>query len=164
MSTKFLHGADDIIAKVLEVRLHGTNPAPWEAYFPNTGSTLPTTTWPIFSGGEPGNPDNVITVYETTPQSNAKIMVTGEDQQHYGFTIRVRGRTKAEARQKAEDIRHDANEKIRDIVVTLDGQQYLVPCIPRATLVPVGRETPTSQRWLVNLNCLAAIIAYPIQG
>ena len=164
MSTKFLHGPDDIIAKVIWTRSLGTDPAPWEAYYPGTGSDVPATTWPVFEGGEPGLPDNCITVYETTPQSDAKIMVTGEDQQHLGITIRIRGRTKALARQKAEDIRWDFNEQPKDQVVTLNGQQYLVQSVPKCSLVPVGRETPTSQRWLVNLNCLAVIIAYPIQG
>lgn len=163
MSAKMLHGADTVIARMLwSNRGLGTDPTPWRLSFGGKG-TKPTTTWPVYEGSEPSEPDSVITVYETTPQLGPRVF-TGEQQQHYGFTVRVRGKTKAEARQKAEDIRFDFDRSFFDQQITLDSQQYLIPCIARTTLIPFGKgQTPQgTDCWLVNLNCLAVIMAYPV--
>ncbi len=159
VSTELYHGVNDVIARMIWAnRLLGTDPTFWETA---TADLTGTHGWPVFSFGEPDIPDNVITVYETTPQFDAKLMVTGEVMEHHGFTVRVRGKgpTMNVARRRAEQIRADFNSLgCTDQVVTMaDGTQYFIPCVSRASLVPVGRDAASSQRWLVNINCLAAI-------
>lgn len=168
MPGQLKHPVDAIVAKVLWAnRAIGSDPAPWAAYIYGKG-TKPTGAWPVFEGSEPDQPDDVITVYETTPLVHARIQVTGEEQQHRGFTIRVRGRDKNQVRQKAEDVSHDLLRNFLDQTVTLTTptQQYLIPSVAQARVVPFGKMTSPNGvgLWLVNVNCLAVILAYPIQG
>jgi hypothetical protein len=165
---KFQHGVDKIIARMLWAnRGLGADPAPWAAFFAGKG-TKPTAAWPVYEGSEPSEPDDVITVYETTPVIDARVQVTGEEVGRLGFTVRVRGISKAAARQKAEDIRWDFQRLCNDQQVTLTNptQQYLIPCISQATVVPFGKmQSPSGLAlWLVNVNCMAPILPYPIQG
>lgn len=159
------NGPDDVVAKMIWANRNlGTDPSWWESKLDASDDPSGAHEWPVFAGGEPGRPDNCITVYETTPVFGAKLMPTGEVMQHYGITVRVRGRTKKIARARAEALRQDFNKSCTDQTVTLDGSTYLIPSLPRVTLVPVGREAPASQRWLFNLNCLLVIVTHPLTG
>jgi hypothetical protein len=168
VSTKFSHGPEEVVAKLLIDKGLATDPAPWRSWVPNkkgiSPPSDPTSAWPVFTAVEPAFPDNVITCYEAEPQIDAKIMVTGEIQTHWGITVRVRGQTYSIARQKAEDIRWDFNENLLMRTVTIGTTQYLVHSIPRVVRVRPILETPTSKRWFCNLNCLAVIQPYPFNG
>lgn len=158
-ATGFQVGVDDIIAQLLVNMGLGSSPAGWET---GTGGD-----WPVQSGGEPPQPDETITVYETTPVIFGKLQIDGDQLEHYGFTIRVRGSTKASARQKAADIREVLTKNVYHSTVTLTGasgqpKSYVVFAVSKCTLVPVGTEAPDSKRWLVNLNCVASILPQPI--
>lgn len=163
------HDVDDIIAKLLWGTLRvGADPSPWAAFAFNRG-TRPTTEWPVFSGGEPHEPMNCITVVETAPQLHAVIHVTGEQQQHYGFTVRVRAggpTAKTLARQKADQISLALTQVVKDADVLLDGEVYRVVSVPRAQVVRVGPgQTPQGTSGYVwNVNCLAPIMKHPIPG
>jgi hypothetical protein len=163
---KLLHEPDAVFAKVLWAnRGLGSDPAPWAAYVFGKG-TAPTTTWPVFDGGEPHEPDECLVVHETAPQVDARIQVTGETQLKHGFAVTVRGITKRRARNKAEELRWDFDRLFLDQTVTLDGQQYLIPSVLVRSVIPFGKAT--SPRgiglWMVNVNVLANVLAYPIQG
>lgn len=163
MPAQMRHEIDEIVARMLYGNAAlGSDPLPWQTYFDGKG-TAPSTTWPVFAGGEPDTPDNVITTYHTSPEFQAKVM-TGETQELKGFTIRVRGKSKAIAARKALDIKHWLDFTAVDQQVTIDGQQYLIPSVPRCTLVPLPRMPQALGRWLFNLNCQAVVLAYPITG
>jgi hypothetical protein len=162
LSSKFQHGIDDIVAALMVARGLGADYSSWATSF--RADTAPNI-WPVVPGQEPTEPDNVITVYETEPIIHCKLQPTGEQPQHYGFTVRVRGITKNAARQKAEDIRWDFDERCHEQTVTLDGQEYYIPCIARTMLIrPIREATIAMDRWFVNVNCTAAIRAYPLTG
>jgi hypothetical protein len=164
MPAKLLHPVDEIIAQIMWAnRSLGADPSPWETYFEGKGN-VPTTTWPIFAGVLPSEPDNLICVFETAPQQDARIMVTGENQQHYGFTVQVNGKNRRAAFQKTRDIEHDFTRLFLDQQVTIDGQQYLVPSIPHCIVIPMPKDSISPGVWSLNLNCLANVLAYPIQG
>lgn len=150
MSVAFQHGIDDIVQQLIINKGWGSLP-PYVS-----------TPWPVFAGGEPPEPDELITVYETTPVSFGKVQIDGEQLQHYGFTIRIRGQTKAAARNKGETIRKGMNESVYRDTVTLDGISYVVLCVSKCSLVPFGTEASESKRWLVNLNCVGCILPQPI--
>lgn len=175
MGAKLSHPPDDIIARLLWAnRGLGSDPAPWLDYMYRPNTAAPAAAWPVFCDREPGDPApvNVITVYETTPVLQARIQVTGEQKQLYGVTVRVRGATKAVARQKAEDIRHDLLQGVTGtgltdqvVAMTSPAEEYLVPCFSQVQLVRVVAPTaqPTAAA-VYNLNLLMPILAYPIQG
>lgn len=159
-------GPDDVVAKLLTDLSLVTDPTWWETHTV-ADRTDATNDWPVFVSDEPANPDGTVTVYETTPQLDPKLMPTGEQALHYGITVRVRagGTTpKPTARAKAESIRVALDQTVLNANVTLNGSDYLVQSCPRAHLVPVGWETTTSRRYLVNLNCLFVILPRPVGG
>ena len=159
-------GPDEVVAKLLTDLGLVTDPAFWQTHTDaDPGDS--THDWAVWVSDEPMNPDNVVTVYEVTPQLDAKLMPTGEQALHYGITIRVRagGSTpKATARLKAETIRVTLDQSVLNTNVTLNGNNYLVVAAPRVHLVPVGWETTTGRRYLVNLNCLFSILPRPLGG
>lgn len=157
------HGPDEVIGRLLVVRGLGTDPAWWGT---NTVADRADAAhdWPVFVGQEPEAPDEVLTVYETTPQVDAKTMPDGQLVVHWGLTVRVRGRTKPAAQVKAAEIARDLNEGVYDTHLTLDGVRYAVQSV-RASVVDLKKQqVGSSQRWLRNVNCLAVILAYPTGG
>lgn len=166
MPAKLQHSVDLILAKIMIARSLGSDPTGWETYVSasanKSAGTRPTGAWPIFVAAEPAEPVNVITVYQTTPQIDARLAL--ETQQHYGFSVRVRGKDREACMQKARDIEDDFNRLFIDQQITISGQQYLVPSIPGVSLVPIGRMLELPHAWLANLNCLCNVLAYPITG
>lgn len=158
MKTPMRHSPARVMARLMIVIEEATDQTWWQT---NTVDPANDHDWPSYYGKEPAAPDRVVTCYETTPQEDHKDF-RGYVSQHYGITVRVRGRTEDEARYKAETIRCKLNEVVYDQNITIDGVQYLVQSVPQATLIPVGTENPESSRWVVNLNCLAVILTYPL--
>ena len=122
MSTRLSHSPSVIVANVLwQNRKTCSDPSLWATSI-NTGTQG--SPWPVFYDTEASYPDEVVTVYNGPPQFDAKIMVTGEVQQHYRVTIRVRGQSQSSSFVQAELIRWDLNEGgATDQTITLNGQK-----------------------------------------
>lgn len=75
----FSHGVNEVIAQVLV-----------DSGITNVYNSA---IWPTFVGDEPDSPDQVVTVYNTTPVKNGRVMNSGEVLLHWGIQIRVRSLT-----------------------------------------------------------------------
>ena len=121
--------------------------------------TLPTTTattWPVYVSNEPTNPDNAITVYDTMPVNDGRVM-QGELQYHYGFQVRARSTTYLIGWLKLNNIQESLSEVDHE-VITISGVQYLIHCVSGFSgVIALGTEAPESKRELFTLNALVTI-------
>jgi hypothetical protein len=165
------HEPDEVLATILwRNRGLGADPSPWLTYSAAAkGSTptgtRPTTAWPVFSGAEPAEPDNVITVYNTTPEYQTRVL-TGEIQQLLGLQVRVRGKPRKTVAQKARAIQWDFERNFLDQQITLADptQQYLVPCLSWVQVLDLKQMPVHPYLWLFTINVLCKVLPYPIQG
>lgn len=164
MSTPFSHPQDQVAAAGLIARNLAVDPAAWRTWVREGQNAAPATPWPVFTGGEPPDPDNVITVYMAENQEDAKIQVTGEVQTHWGIRIRVRATDKPTAFGRLELIRHDLNEGLYMQTVTIGTTQYLIQSVPKCSPRPILEFLDGSRRWFGNLECLFVIQPYPFYG
>lgn len=174
MSSPLLHPARKIIAQMLwQLRALGTDPTWWRTRLMSTLTdaeqaevTAGLHDWPVRHGNEGAEPDQTITVYDTSPRLGPRVLVTGEQIKHHGVTIRVRGR-ESEAEAKALAVEHDLNERAFDQRVTLTSpsQEYLVVAFSNVMLTPAFRiDFGGKELWVSNVNCMAKILAYPLTG
>lgn len=159
MPITFLHSPAQIIQQVLIDLAAGTDPEPWEDEEAAIALGA-AAAWPVFSVGEPSRPDNVITVYDTSPQFDGSHMLSGVSWFHYGFQVRVRAALHQSGFVKANYIHKVLDEDVYNKVVTLESPdaQYLVQSISASGgVLTIGKETPASKRDLFTINALATI-------
>ena len=116
--------------------------------------------WPVSAHGMPPSPDNAIAVYVTTPQLDGRSLCPDQGMAtHWAFQIAVRGANDfGFAFPKAEAIRVTLNEKVNGMSLTvskpasLPATTYIIPCFSGLSLVPVGRESPDSKRFIYTIN------------
>jgi len=132
------HSPADIIAQYLDDNSIGV--------IAGTGN------WAIYVGYEMDDPDDSITVYDTTPIINGRLMPTGETQQFYGVQVRIRdsGYNTAYAKANAIEVIFDAADKAS---VTIDSSTYLIQAIHHQGTSSIGREAETNRR-LLTINAL----------
>lgn len=174
MSTRFQHPCRMVIARMLwSLRVIGTDPSWWETRLMATltdgeraALDAGTVDWPVRYGNEGAEPEQTITVYDTAPRLGPKIILSGEQTKHHGLTIRVRGR-RGNAEAKALAIEHDLNEAAFDQRVTLANptQEYLVVAFHNVGVTPAFRaDFGGKELEVVNVNCMAKVLAYPLTG
>lgn len=116
--------------------------------------TLPLGSWPVYVDREPGTPDDCITLYDATPIDMGSDFV---DRTFYpGVTVRVRSATPQVGFDKAAEIAHYIDITLSRVVVLIVPNTYLVETgsVPGGLPVRLGKESPTSQRSLFNVNCI----------
>ena len=119
--------------------------------------------WPIFAANEPASPDNVITVYDTTGQSDGRTMPDGEECTHYGIQLRVRAVDEPTGWPVANNLRNALARLVPSPptgtnYVTLGPNNYTVWAFAGiGNVIPLGKETPSSARFLFTVNALVAI-------
>jgi len=120
--------------------------------------TLPTSggSWPIYESYERDSPDEVITVYDTSPTTSGRHHVNGETQLHYGVQVRVRSKSKPTGFSKAQDIQNELEEVQRDSI-TVDSSNYLVQAIHHQGILSIGIESGTTRRRLFTINALVTL-------
>ncbi len=142
------HSPAEVIRWLLVALELGTDPADGAA-------------WPVYATNEPNEPDNCITVYDTTGISDGRSMMDGALWQHHGFQVRVRAKDHHAGWVKADAIRTAMAEQACQRTVSRDGKRYLVWSINKIGLVLVlGIDNPTSKRQLFTVNAVAPIKAY----
>ena len=112
--------------------------------------------WPVYEDMEPASPDNVITVYNTTPRVHGRTHPAGTTQQHYGFQVRIRGTTAPVAWLRANTIAEAFDGQYQSIV-TIAGTEYVVHAVHHNGIVRIGKNVPTDKRSLYTMNPLAVI-------
>jgi hypothetical protein len=117
----------------------------------------PGAAWPAFVAGEPSSPDNVITLFDTTPQADGRSMIDGEVDYHYGIQIRVRSTTHPIGYQKAEALRRAMAESLYNRPVNLQSATYLVRCVTGLSILTLGKEVPLAKRFLFTINCFVVL-------
>lgn len=150
MAGLLFHSPADIVRWLIVAVGAGTDP-----------TLLPLQPWPVYDSVEPGAPDDVITVYNTSDQDDGRIMVDGERQQHYGIQIRVRGQTEKAGYQKAIAVAIALDGVVPGRVVsggTLDANTYIVyvVCI-RGGVLYIGMDNPTTKRPIYTINAIVPL-------
>ena len=117
--------------------------------------------WPVYHSkmpDGPGVPNNAITVYETTPRLQGRIMFDGETQENHGIQVRVRADGAVTGQGKARAIQRAFDVDVSRTTVIVGANEYLVHCINRlGGILPLGTETPEGRRELFTLNVLAVM-------
>src|SRR5215472_5350045 len=91
MTTTLLNSPAEIVrAALIEVGV-ADDPSPWMDLVNGNGGVKPSNTmWPVFVWGEPSNPDNCITLYDTDGIDHGQSMVDLQLFAHYGIQVRIR--------------------------------------------------------------------------
>jgi hypothetical protein len=149
MAGQLDHSPADILRRVLIALGQGTAP---------TDNALDLSAWPIYAGGEPGSPDNVITLYDTPARQDGRSMIDGERQEHHGVQVRVRGATFPVGYAKARAIATAMDTAIYDLSVTLDSSTYRVHSVSRqGDVISLGKESPQSKRSVFTVNAIFTV-------
>lgn len=113
--------------------------------------------WPLFAAREPGDPDNVITVYDTAGRDLGRGMPDQGRSELYGIQVRVRGSdlpgASAKARQAAL-----ALDGVYERRVLAGGQAYTVRHFSRSgPPLSLGTDAPATARRLYTVNGLVSL-------
>jgi len=144
MSSSLDHSPADVVRWLLIALSQGTDP---EA----VGS------WPIHASSEPDSPDDLITVYDTSGVQQGRVQRTGETVEHRGIMVQVRGTDHATAWAKMDAVKVALDESVRNTLVTVDDNQYIVYAITKQSgPLSLGTE-PNTNRFLFTLNAVVAL-------
>lgn len=120
--------------------------------------------WPAFCAGEPGSPDNCITVYDTTGTEAGRPMIDGGDVGPEGIQIRVRGTTHAVGWAKASAIKENLESSSVSVgpyhygPMTVNGRSYRIQCVVGiGNVIPLGKMVPENRLSLFTLNAMIRI-------
>lgn len=114
------------------------------------------TTWPVFVGAEPSEPDACITVRDYGAQLGSWSQTTGEPHERHLVQVRVRATTHPLGWGKIRDITESLGV-IYHATVTVGANDYCVETINRpGGITPLGFESGT-KRQLFTLNVLVLI-------
>lgn len=115
--------------------------------------------WPIFAWQEPDQPDDVVTVYDTSGVVQGRSHNDGQVLEHYGVQIRVRTSIPKNGNTKIRAILEFLDRTINQTVVNVPydtGTGYSVYCIHAVsrsgTILSLGKDTPTTKRTLFTVN------------
>lgn len=146
MSGSLTHSPARIIATMLEDLGEGTLASS------GTGD------WRIAYAQEPDNPDDMITVYDTTGIIHGRAHTSGEVFQSYGIQVKVRSADHDSGYTKAKSIATAFDETVKYAGVTIGASQYRVYAISkRGSVITLGTEEPTSDRRIFTINALASL-------
>ena len=144
MSLPLLHSPAQILRVLLLELSDGTSPSE-------------DVDWPIYVSAEPDQPDNCITLYDTTPQDDGRAMFDGETWHHHGIQVRVRATDHPTGWVKAEALHTSLDEDIYRNTVTLDAATYTVSGVYKTLLLILGKDSPRTKRSLFTINCFTSI-------
>jgi hypothetical protein len=150
MSGLLNHTPAMVVRKLLRNLGYGTEPENNQA-------------WPIYYSFFPDQPDNAIAIYDTTGRLEGRNHVDGETTIHHGIQVVVRSiGTDSNGRRKAEAIHHAFDSQVGHTNVSLTDEEhtstYGISAINNTTdVIPLPRESPTSQRRLYTLNAVVSM-------
>jgi hypothetical protein len=127
--------------------------------------------WQAHVNVEPNAPDEVVTVYNTTPVMDGRLMQDGTRLEKPGIQVRVRA-AQDQVNGDGSQQPNSGHVKARSICVALDGVyrervtvngvDYLVQEVARSTgVVPIGYETPNSKRFVYTINLKFTVGLWP---
>lgn len=114
--------------------------------------------WPIYIGNEPDEPDDVITIYNTSGLAGYRSAIDNIRQEYPGIQVRVRGSTNKEVGTRAHLIAATIDQQILRESVTIDGVSYCIHSVMRTgTVMDIGKETGVAKRSLFTINALITV-------
>lgn len=122
--------------------------------------TLPASrgAWPISVSQEPNEPDNTVTLFDTAGQSDGRVMVGGEVQDHYGINARIRSIDYPTGWRQANSLRVCWGETIYRNTVAVGDNSYLVQAVTHiGQIISVGKDMPRSNRSFFTLNSMMVV-------
>lgn len=157
-SKAFYHSAARVIQQLLIDAGYGTDPQD------ATGDDSSYGEWPVFRGREPDRPDNLIKISDTTPILYGDTMVDGENQDHCGVQVMVRGQVyDDDAYRKVNAVARFLDRlSCRTVTVEIDDAgtgsltevtYYLKAITRRSGPIPLGPvDTPAGKRLVFTVN------------
>ena len=115
-------------------------------------------TWPGYVSGFPRNSttDNIVVINNTTAKTDGRIHTDGEQQEHEGIQIIVRGDTYSTGYTKANALKTKIDTGILRSSVTIGGATYMIQSISRVGGI-IELDEPNSTRKLFSLNALMSV-------
>ncbi len=110
--------------------------------------------WPIYANQIVDSPDSVITIKNTTPRNDGRLMVSGEAQVHEGIQITVRAADHGVCHDKTNDIAIIMSETVLNNTVVIGvGSAYTVYAASLTSgPIDLGKNVDISKRNLFTLN------------
>lgn len=124
--------------------------------------TLPSAggSWPISADQRLDTPDNAMTINDTDGRKDGRSMPTGEVFEHPGIQIEVRAATRGAGFLKAKAVATLLDEGVFNDTITVSGKSYTITNVSRSGgVISIGKESPTSKRYLFTINAIATITA-----
>lgn len=145
MSGLLTHSVNDVLRRLLVNNSQGTLPSA-------SGN------WPI--GIErPDDPDDCVTITETTGKRDGRVMSTGEVIEHPGIQVEVRSADHNTGFLKAMQLATYCDESIYNSVITFENKTYNIQNVSRVgPVMSIGRESPESKRELFTFNAMVTIV------
>lgn len=114
--------------------------------------------WPIYVALMPDAPDQAICVYDTAGALDGRIMRTGEQIEHQGIQVRVRGLVYANVYNKTREIVLGVDAAHRAAVAYSAGEDYTVVNISRTGApIPLGLSEDDKRRYNFTINAITTI-------
>lgn len=113
--------------------------------------------WAVRVSTEPEEPDDVITLFDTTPITQGRLHRSGKTVQQFGIQIRLRSNQDYDVGYGKLMSISSALDKVKRQTVIIDGKTYLVHAFTQVTGITPLREMETRQRLLFTLNLLTSI-------
>ncbi len=114
--------------------------------------------WMTYATGEPYQPDNCITVYDTTAFMDGRTH-DGKLQGMYGIQVRVRSRNPRDGWKKAKNVEYNLSQ-VLDLIVHRSSNRYMVHSLNGFGGVLALGKAPESERNIFTINCYANLKQY----
>ena len=123
---------------------------------PEAGLVLSETLYVSFL---PDKPDEMIAIFDTAGRLDGRMMRTGEQIEHYGIQIQVRGKSYPGTYAKVRGIASFLDAVKKESVDMGSDEIYVLHNMSRSgAILPIGMETVADRRrYLFSLNYLATI-------
>lgn len=117
-----------------------------------TGDQYTGDPWPAFYSAEPPKPDELIVVVDVAGSSQGRLF-TGELTGHAGVQVTVRSSTHGDGWVKADRIRANFAENVRNQSVAVGGASYLVKAmVDIRPILTVGKEIGAGRRSIFTVD------------
>lgn len=122
------------------------------------GSDPPSEPWPVYVGGEPDLPPDVISVYGTLGRQHGRDTVTRERAEHQGIQVKVRSAEYGDGAEKANQIAIAFDQDVLWAQVTINAVTYRVQSVNRTSpMLPLTKEALTAKRPIFAVNALISV-------
>lgn len=123
--------------------------------------------WSCFYSMMPDTPDKCLAVYDSESVLQGRFQIDGAYYERYGVQVLVRTSPTAVSVgwRKCKEITEDFEKTVNRSYVPYGGDTYRLHAISRTSaILPLGRESPSSFRFLFSMNFLVNMSIMPGTG